>query len=192
MVRNWLTRCLMLLVAALFSAQAFALGLGDITVHSALNERFSADIEILDSSGLSPEEIVVSLASSDDFERVGVERFFFLTNLKFEVVAADAGGAVIRVTSAKAITEPYLNFLVEALWPAGRLLKEYTVLLDPPTFADAPAPAVRAPTRSAEAPPAPARISGQSPVDRRSGTRRPGSRIAQRRARCRPGNASIR
>lgn len=166
MVRKWLIRCMVLLATASLGAQAFALGLGEITVNSALNERFSAEIEILDSSGLSPEEILVSLARAEDFERVGVERFFYLTNLRFEVTLGSRNDAVIKVTSLQPVTEPYLNFLVQALWPAGRLLKEYTVLLDPPTFADAASPTVSAPASTMAQAPAPAR---RAPSSTRTG-----------------------
>ncbi len=135
------------LTATLWCAQAFALGLGDITVHSALNQKLDAEIELLETRGMSESEIVAQLASSDDFKRVGIERFFFLTSLQFHVELRE-GRAVLRVSSAQPMTEPYLNFLVQVIWPNGRLLKEYTVLLDPPTYKEQPAPAVASPGRS--------------------------------------------
>ena len=85
--------CLGLAVAS----QASALGLGEIELDSALNERLDAEIELIDSSGLQPTEILVSLASNEDFERIGVERFFFLTDLRFEVVYGPGGGARLAV-----------------------------------------------------------------------------------------------
>ncbi|MFV2090574.1 MAG: FimV family protein, partial [Pseudomonadales bacterium] len=127
------------------SPQSWGLGLGEIELDSALNQKFSATIELFDTSGLEPGEIIVSLGSSDDFKRVGVERFFLLTDLQFDVTYGPTGKARIQVSSSRAVTEPYLNFLVEVLWPSGRMLKEYTVLLDPPTFREAAAPAVMAP-----------------------------------------------
>ncbi|MCZ6712237.1 MAG: peptigoglycan-binding protein LysM, partial [Gammaproteobacteria bacterium] len=132
----------------LVASQSWGLGLGEIKVDSALNEKLNAQIELLDASGLQPSEILVSLASNEDFKRVGVERLFLLTDLSFEVTYDSRGAAAVAVTSSRAITEPYLNFLVEVLWPNGRLLKEYTLLLDPPTFSPAPAPTVSAPRRS--------------------------------------------
>ena len=100
---------------------------------------------------LAPTEIiVVNLASNEDFERVGVERFFFLTEPASSRSCSrnDNGNAVRqRHELRKPITEPYLNFLVEVLWPQGRLLKEYTLLLDPPTYSQAAAPAVERATR---------------------------------------------
>lgn len=131
------------------ASQAAALGLGEIELDSALNERLDAEIELLDASGLQPTEILVSLASNEDFKRIGVERFFFLTDLQFEVAYGPGGGATVQVTSSRPITEPYLNFIVEVMWPSGRLLKEYIVLLDPPTFSQAAVPRVSAPTTPA-------------------------------------------
>lgn len=120
---------------------AWALGMGEIDVDSALNEQFRATIPLTDARDLQQTEIVVSLASGEDFERVGVERFHFLTSLVFEV---DAGGRepMVRLTSNQPISEPYLNFIVEVMWPQGRLLKEFTVLLDPPTFTAVQSPSV--------------------------------------------------
>lgn len=132
------------------SAPAWSLGLSEIEVDSALNERFSATIDLMDAGDLQKEEVLVSLASREDFDRVGVERFFYLTDMTFEV---DMRGAPkIRVGSSQVISEPYLNFLVEVRWPRGRLLKEYTVLLDPPTFSAAAAPAVQAPSSTPSQP----------------------------------------
>ncbi|XOV81853.1 MAG: FimV/HubP family polar landmark protein [bacterium] len=158
-------------------AQTWALGLDELDVTSALNERFAGTIELLDAQGLQPSEIVVSMASREDFERVGVERFFYLTNLKFNVEIED-GAAIVKVSSTQPIAEPYLNFIVEVLWPRGRLLKEYTVLLDPPTFSQAAAPAVQAPAQVATRPapePAqqPARAGTQVDLQARSTDRRP-------------------
>ena len=129
-----------------WAPQVSALGLGEIETRSALNERFAAEIELLDTRDLDASEVIASLASTDDFRRVGVERFFFLTSLQFDVVRNSRGNLVITASSNQPITEPYLNFLVEVLWPAGRLLKEYTVLLDPPTFTHSAAAPVAAPT----------------------------------------------
>ena len=129
---------------------SWALGLDEIDVTSALNERFAGTIELLDARGFQPTEVVVSMASREDFERVGVERFFYLTNLKFEV-EMNGDTPKVKVSSSQPISEPYLNFIVEVFWPRGRLLKEYTVLLDPPTFSQAAAPTVAAPAQSTPA-----------------------------------------
>ncbi|MEM1432947.1 MAG: FimV/HubP family polar landmark protein [Pseudomonadota bacterium] len=141
-------RIIAVLALAMTATNGWALGLGELDLQSALNERFKADISLYDADALEVSEIRVSLASADDFDRVGVERFFFLTTLRFEVVKGPRGEPVIKVTSSQAISEPYLNFIVEVLWPSGRMLREYTVLLDPPTFTQAAAPPVSAPSRT--------------------------------------------
>ena len=146
-----MTRKLALVLAlclGLVHQAAFALGLGEIDVESALNQPFSATIELRNSEALERNEIIATLASVEDFERVGVERFFFLSDLTFETVLGGAEGSVLRVTSRQPITEPFVNFVVEVLWPSGRLLKEFTVLLDPPTYAARPVAAPRLPEAS--------------------------------------------
>src|SRR5690606_38158597 len=79
-------------------------------------------------------EIMPSLASAEDFQRAGVDRPFFLIDLRFTPVVNAQGKSVIRISSSKPVREPYLNFLVEVYWPSGRALREYTVLLDPPLY----------------------------------------------------------
>lgn len=143
-------------VCGLWASTVSALGLGEITLHSALNQSFDAEIHLLQVRDLDTTEIIPRLASPEDFERVGVERFFFLTSLRFQVERRGPEDAIIHITSRQPVTEPYLNFLVEVLWPSGRLLKEYTVLLDPPVMAKdegvtpvTPAEAMVQPDRSA-------------------------------------------
>jgi pilus assembly protein FimV len=155
-----MTRKLALFLAAflgLVHGQVLALGLGEITVDSSLNQRFEAEVVLRNLDGLESNEIIANLASPEDFERVGVERFFYLSDLEFTTDLSDRDRPVVRVTSRRPITEPFLNFVVEVLWPSGRLLREYTVLLDPPTYADRPMTAPSAPAASSA--PAPSRQS---------------------------------
>lgn len=150
--------------SALTTGMAHALGLGDIHLHSALNQPLNADIEVTDVRDLSAGEIIPKLASPEDFSKSGVDRNFFLTGLKFTAVVQPNGKSVIHVTSDKPVQEPYLNFLVEVLWPSGRVLREYTVLLDPPLYspqvaaAAAPRAPVAAPAPIARQPVAPAPV----------------------------------
>jgi pilus assembly protein FimV len=142
------------MLALLLSVNAFALGLGDIRLSSALNEPLRARIELLSATPEELEGLKVQLASPDTFSRYGIDRPLWLTRLQFNVVRS-ASGAVVEVRSRDPITEPFVTFLVEATWPSGRLLREYTVLLDPPTFAPPPAAeareAVTAPSRATPA-----------------------------------------
>ena len=173
---RWLSVALVAVCVGL-PAQSWALGLGEIEIESALNERFTGSIELLDAAGFQTIEIMVTLASREDFERVGVERFFYLTNLNFEV---DLGGSTpqVRVTSKQPVSEPYLNFIVEVLWPRGRLLKEFTVLLDPPTFSAAPAPSVSAAEQAPVAQPAPAAVSRATAPAETAPAAQSGTRVA--------------
>ena len=117
--------------AVTYSAWAPALGLGEITLHSALNQPLRADIALVDATGLEANELSVSLATADEFSRAGVDRVVFLDNLRFTPILRGSR-RLIQVTSSKPVSEPYLNFLVQLNRPNGRLLREYTVLIDPP------------------------------------------------------------
>ncbi|MGE8497447.1 MAG: FimV/HubP family polar landmark protein [Pseudomonas sp.] len=136
--------------SALSSGMAHALGLGEVTLQSALNQPLVAEIELLEVRDLASNEVLPTLASPEEFTKAGVDRQYFLTDLKFTPVLKPNGKSVIRVTSNKPVREPYLNFLVEVLWPNGRLLREYTLLLDPPLYS--PQTAVAAPQAPAVAP----------------------------------------
>lgn len=132
---------------AFTSSYTHALGLGDIAIKSSLNQPLDAEISLLEVRDLTAVEVKTRLASSEEFSKAGVDRQFFLTGLTFTPVIDAKGKNVIRVTSQQPVKEPYLNFLVEVIWPNGRLLREYTLLLDPPLYAPqqviyAPQPAV--------------------------------------------------
>ncbi len=139
-------------ILPLMSSASWGLGLGDINMRSYLNEPLRAEIQLLDVAGLNPEDIRIRLATQDDFNRLGVERAYFLTSLQF-TVEVDAGGrGRILMTTEQPLLEPYLDFIVETRWPSGRLLREYTVLVDLPTSASAPivATARQAPATTVE------------------------------------------
>ncbi|WP_024672363.1 FimV/HubP family polar landmark protein [Pseudomonas syringae] len=130
--RNVFCKSAMAISLLTCSTFASALGLGEISLHSALNQPLNAEIELLETGGLSSEDIVARLASPEAFAKAGIERVFFLNDLRFTpVLRGDRG--VIRVVSSKPVTEPYLSFLVQLARPNGDLLHEYTVLLDPAT-----------------------------------------------------------
>lgn len=150
--------------SALSSGMAHALGLGEVTLQSSLNQPLVAEIELLEVRDLASNEVIPSLASPEDFVKAGVDRQYFLTDLKFTPVLKPNGKSVIRVTSSKAVREPYLNFLVEVLWPNGRLLREYTLLLDPPLYS--PQTTVAAAPQLPIAAPAPRPSVAPAPVPR--------------------------
>jgi len=127
------------LVGLMHSSVLYALGLGDIKVSSAVNERLDAEILLVNADGLDASQILVSLASKADFARAEVDRTYFLSSLEFTVERGESGTPILRLQTPDVVLEPYLNFLVELRWPRGRLLREYTVLLDLPNYSAAPA-----------------------------------------------------
>jgi pilus assembly protein FimV len=128
-----------LLPLLLLGSQAWALGLGDIRLSSALNQPMYAEIQLLSATPEELNNLTIQLASAETFERYHLDRPLFLTRLQFEVVESGRiDGNMIRVTSRDPVSEPFITFLVEASWSRGRLLREYTLLLDPPTFAPLP------------------------------------------------------
>jgi len=107
-----------------------ALGLGDIHVNSSLNQQLDARIDVLSAVPEDAEVLIVGLASRDEFRKTGLDRPHQLSTLKFKVLVDD--GIYISVTSPKPVREPALNFLVEVDWPKGHLIRQYTILLEPP------------------------------------------------------------
>ena len=118
---------------ALASGGAFGLGLGEIEMQSALNQPMNAEIALTSVQPGELEGMIVQLASADAFARAGIERSSVLLDLRFSVDDS-SGTPVIRVESTQPVVEPFLNFLLEVDWPQGRMVREYTVLLDPPVF----------------------------------------------------------
>lgn len=149
-MRSLVTKLLALLLA--MPSLAFALGLGDIKLNSALNQPLDAEIELLSVAPGEAVNIDVSLASYDAFTRANIERPAVLMFLNFEVEKRADGSYYIHVHSKKEpIREPFLDFLVEVNWRTGRMLREYTVLLDPPHMVrQQAASAVTAPTTVAK------------------------------------------
>ena len=169
-----------LLLAGLLPLTAGALGLGEITLRSALNQPFVAEIQVTaDAEELG--QLSVQLAPVATFERFGLDRPRFLEDLKFNI-EREGSRAVVRVTSTQPASEPFISLLLDVSWPQGRLLREYTVLLDPPAFAGsdpvpgqgsgspkAPRPAAPAAAGPSTAAPAIRRAPDQPSVARPSG-----------------------
>ena len=130
-----------------------AVGLGEISTYSALNQPLNAQIEMVSTSPDEVGGITVKLAPESVFEQVGITRSPVLNHLRFKPAVVN-GTPVIKVSSDRPIQEPFVNFIVEVSWPKGKLLREYTVLLDPPVLGGgAPAPATtEAPADIAEVP----------------------------------------
>lgn len=111
-----------------------AAGLGKLTVLSGLGQPLRAELDI----GATKDELAgmtARLAPQDVFKQAGVDFATVLLDLRFAVEKRAGGQSIVKVTSSKPINEPFLDFLVELNWPAGRLVREYTFLLDPPDIA---------------------------------------------------------
>ncbi|MEO8743320.1 MAG: ferrous iron transporter B, partial [Lysobacteraceae bacterium] len=126
--------------------QAQAIGLGAIEVKSKLDQPFVADIPVTINSPDEAKSLVVRLASADAFARVGMNPSQLSANLEFSVSKNARGETIVRVTTPQRMHDPYVTFLLEADWGKGKMVREYTALLDPPHTAQVPRRAISAPT----------------------------------------------
>ena len=132
---------LMLMMALSMPGAGHALGLGDIHVDSALNERLAAEIDIVGATPLDLIDLRAAIANRDTFLRYGADRPSFLSSTTFKVTQDSQGRPVLAVRSTESFTEPVVNFLVDLHWSHGEVVRQYTLLLDPAGFASAlPAP----------------------------------------------------
>src|ERR1700722_7618877 len=147
----------LLSVSSFWSSSSWALGLGEIHLNSGLNEPLNADIDII---AATPEELTAlraSLAPREAFTRYGIDRPPFLTSFTFKIGKSKEGYDVLIVRSTDSIPEPFVTFLVDVNWARGHLMREYTVLLDPPVYppgenAGSSAPVTAPSTASASSP----------------------------------------
>ena len=131
---NLIGRVLITLIL-LASADAMAVGLGKMRVLSALDQPLDAEIELLSTTPAELNTLQVGLGSRSDFTRAGVERSNLLSRVKFEPRVRDNGDAYVRLTTDDPVAEPFLHFLIALEWAGGKLIREYTALLDPPLYA---------------------------------------------------------
>jgi len=132
------------------SLEAQALALGAITVRSALGEPLRAEIEVPQISSEEAESFQASLASPEAFRAAGVEYSPALAGARLSLQRRLNGQAYLRLVSDRPVNEPFLGVVIEANWATGRMVRDYTMLVDPPSRAAAPAPT---PPQLAEAPP---------------------------------------
>lgn len=124
----------------------YALNMGEISWRSSYGQPLNARIELTDAAGLRAADIRPSLASHDDFARLGLDRTSELSNLTFRTVLGNDGKGYIQVTSAQPIKEPYLNFLLDVDWQGNKITREYTILMDFPSSTP-PAPVATVATK---------------------------------------------
>jgi len=117
----------------LVSPALFALGLGSASVDSYLDQPLDVRVELISRSSDELQSITAGLASADDFQLLGLSHSAITVPLDFEIVT-DSSQPHIRITSRVPVNEPVMQVLVEVVWASGRMLREYTLFLDPPTF----------------------------------------------------------
>ncbi|MBL8324986.1 MAG: hypothetical protein JNJ89_08500 [Rubrivivax sp.] len=151
--------------ACLLASQTWALGLGRLTVQSALGETLRAEIDVSSITAEEAATLRLRVAPPEAYRSAGVEYNAALTSAQVQAVRRPDGRTVLRITGDRAVTEPFVDVIIEATWSTGRLVREYTLLLDPPAARQVPppppAPAVApvitpAPAPSLPAAPAPA------------------------------------
>lgn len=129
---------------AFISQNLFAIGLGDISVKSFINDPLHAEIKLHSIPASDKNNLVINLASAQAFERANLKRPYLLSQLKFTInyPFADKSQALLSITTEQPIKEPILNFLIELTWPNGKVLREYAILLDHPKVMVATKPKV--------------------------------------------------
>jgi pilus assembly protein FimV len=140
-------------VGVMLPGLSHALTIGpDIDVLSALNQPFHGRLALNDLRDMTPDDIHVSMASQEDFERMGIEKAYFLQDLQFNVVINPGGSSYIDITTVKPVVEPALDFVLHVAWPGNDRLNDVTALLDPPMDGSSAA-VVSAPRASGVTPP---------------------------------------
>lgn len=124
----------LLFLAGILPGSVYALGLGEINLHSYLNQPLDAEIKVHSASDEDLNNLIVSLAPVSEFSKIGIDFMPGLEQLKFSIEKKSDGNAIIKVKTNNTFREPFLNFLIEINWPKGRMLREYTLLIDPPVL----------------------------------------------------------
>ena len=142
-----------LLLTSAFSAQSA--GLGKLSVYSGIGQQLNAEVGLTATPG-EMGSMSAKLASHEAFREAGIEYMSVLSDVRITLDKNAAGQPVLKLTTLRPISEPFLHFLVELSWTSGRMVREYTFLLDPPELLQVAKPASvvapAAPTGKALAP----------------------------------------
>ncbi|MGY3040708.1 pilus assembly protein FimV [Rhodanobacter sp. TND4EL1] len=153
-----------LIALALGTSQAMAMDLGKIQVKSALGQPLLAEIPLHPDNPAELQGLTVQLASSEEFARAGIVGGRTSIPLHFSVTKAGDSRSVIRITSSAPVDDPFLDLLIEVNGKAGKSVREYAILLDPPNaMSAAPIAASPAPARPVQhaRPAAPAPVASE-------------------------------
>ena len=133
----------------LLAAGAQATGLGRLTVLSALCQPLNAEIELTAPNKDEIDSLLPKLASVEAFRQANIELSPSLQSLRFTIVAR-GNGYVIKVASSQAMNEPFVDMLLEMTSSNGKLLREYTFLLDPAELRNSQSPQISNPALVAQ------------------------------------------
>ncbi|MBS0286985.1 MAG: hypothetical protein JSR17_06800 [Proteobacteria bacterium] len=125
--------CLSSLLFGLIPSLSYALGLGEIKIESHLNEPLVAQIPLEDIKGIDHSDIVTSLADTSAFAKAGLEPANWIYHIQFSILTDKQGKTVIKLTTQHPVQDPFADLLIQVNWPGGKIVREYTVLLDPPS-----------------------------------------------------------
>lgn len=134
---HWRTSALAVATALLFCAaspQAHALALGRVTVQSALGEPLRADIDIPDINADEVASLRATVASPEAFRAAGLEYSPAIANLLITLQRRNDGRYFLRLTSDRPVNDPFIDLILEANWASGRIVRDYTMLFDPPNL----------------------------------------------------------
>ena len=162
--RTFTARLVLGTALVLVPLAGYPLGIGKLKVRSALNEPLKAEIEFTSITDAELKGLSTSLASRADFEAAGAERLPFLSQIKFNVVRQDNGRHVIELKTDQAVQEPFLHLLLQLEWPGGRLVREYSALIDPPYFAAGKPSGIEPPRAAAVVTPEPPTVEPAAPA----------------------------
>jgi pilus assembly protein FimV len=119
---------------ALLPFTAGAAGLGKLTVLSGLGEPLNAEIELLAATKEELSSLSAVIAPDNVYAEQGIDRAAALNSIRVELTTKPDGGSVLRLVSSQPVNDPFLDMLIQVEWSNGRLLREYTALLDPPGY----------------------------------------------------------
>lgn len=144
--QRWQARALAAaaILACLSATDVHALALGRLTVQSALGETLRAEIEVPEINAEEAASLRASVASPDAFRSAGLEYNSALTNLQVSLQRRADGRAYLRLTSDRAVNDPFVDLILEASWASGRIVRDYTLLFDPPSLRQGSAPSPQA------------------------------------------------
>ena len=141
-------------LGSMTSLQAHALALGRISIQSALGEPLRAEVDIADIDAQEAASLKAGVATPEAFRAAGLDYSAALTGLEVRLQRRPDGRSYLRLSSNRAVMEPFVDLILEAKWSSGRITRDYTLLLDPPNLRSASQPAATAPILSrAPAPP---------------------------------------